>query len=115
FVVLGWAGTSLHSTKEGRWLGGSLTRPPRDLTRVHYREMAPLAHEANLTIYFTRTKCYTAEMTVKTGVSDPRKSFPKEVQCIRKIIPVNVHHFKNSAHQIKVKLPKQFSAGAKPL
>ncbi|KAK3912218.1 Golgi-associated kinase 1B, partial [Frankliniella fusca] len=84
FVVLGWAGTSLHSTKEGRWLGGSLTRPPRDLTRVHYREMAPLAHETNLTIYFTRTKCYTAEMTVKTGVSDPRKSFPKEVQSVGK-------------------------------
>ncbi|KAK3931488.1 hypothetical protein KUF71_006506, partial [Frankliniella fusca] len=77
FVVLGSPGTSLHSTKEGRWLGGSLTRPPRDLTRVHYRKMAPLAHEANLTIYSSRTKCFTAEMIVKTEVSDPRKSFSK--------------------------------------
>ncbi|KAK3915996.1 PRAME family member 22 [Frankliniella fusca] len=33
-------------------------------------------------------------MTVKTGVSDPRKSFPKEVQWIRKII-----HLSAKSHQ----------------
>ncbi|KAK3931485.1 Ribonuclease 3, partial [Frankliniella fusca] len=56
--------------------------------------MAPLAHEANSTIYFSLTKCYAAEVIVKTGVSDPRKSFPKVKIWIRKIIFVNVNHFK---------------------
>ncbi|KAK3931490.1 Translation initiation factor IF-2 [Frankliniella fusca] len=31
------------------------------------------------------------------------------------MIHVNVHHFKNSAHQIEVKLTKPFSAGKKVL
>ncbi|KAK3914504.1 UPF0761 membrane protein, partial [Frankliniella fusca] len=55
--------------------------------------MAPLAHEANLTIYFSQTKCYTAEMTVETEVSDPRKSFPKVEIWIRKFFYVNVQQF----------------------
>ncbi|KAK3933411.1 Retinoblastoma-associated protein [Frankliniella fusca] len=34
---------------------------------------------------------------------------------VQKKIHINVHHFKNSAHQINLKLTKSFSAGAKIL
>ncbi|KAK3932830.1 Inner kinetochore subunit CHL4, partial [Frankliniella fusca] len=45
----------------------------------------------------------------------PAKIVLQSFTAVQKKIHVNVHQFKNAAHQIKVKLTKSFSAGAKLL
>ncbi|KAK3910219.1 Branched-chain-amino-acid aminotransferase, mitochondrial [Frankliniella fusca] len=56
----------------------------------------------------SRNKC-------ENSSSRPAEIVLQSFMEVQKMIHVNVHHFKNSAHQIEVKLTQPFSAGIKLL